>query len=160
MYRGKPQTPILDAILEEPIRYHIRDLSLYPLRSDRNARDLGRTRPSRFEGFEKLPGHGVSDRVRLVSTTSQISGEPLTLHCTPTGLPAYSEDPNARAVFVTATGPDGSGIRFSVFTGNDLEGYWPDPLQSPSNWVAPLRAVERAVSEMIVSQEAYGVNCP
>jgi hypothetical protein len=31
-HRGKPQTPILDAILEEPIRYHIRDLSLYPLR--------------------------------------------------------------------------------------------------------------------------------
>jgi hypothetical protein len=90
----------------------------------------------------------------------QIAGEPLILHCTPTELPAYSQDPNSRACFVTATGPDGSGIRFSFFTGNDLEGYWPDPLQSPSNWVAPLRAVERALSGMIVSQEAYGVTCP
>ena len=149
---------ILDVILERPVPYDIRKLTI-GARFQGTAEDwIGQTKPSDIDGFLEAPGHSTSGRKEYVALNLRAFGNPIKIGCQK-GLPVYSKDENTHSCNILFLAPGSTMVRFRFHTGQDLPGHWPSVDQASEAWAQPLQVMEDALNKMIVANGEEGWTC-
>lgn len=144
--------PILDSLLERESNYRVRQL-----RFGATCRDILDAWPNRHPLFE-LSRNGKKE---FLLQDPNLFGNDVKITCRP-NLPVYSKSKNSHSCLGWAVRPSGVSVRFSFFTGSDLDGHWPKPPENSSEtdwtaWIAPLRDLEDAADKLSSEEKDTGL---
>lgn len=151
--------PILDVILDRSVPYAISQLRIGALFQGTPEDWIGETKPSDIEGLLETPGHGVSGREKYVTRNLTVFGSPVHIWCSPAGLPVYSKDENSRSCIIHMLAPGPTMMSVRIHTGYDLPGHWPSFDEASTAWAEPLKFVEQAMNEIMVTSEEGAWEC-
>lgn len=139
--------PIQHSLLGRESDYRVRQLKF----GIANKRILDEW-PNRHPLFEE----SRDGKKEFLLQSPNLFGSDAKITCWP-NLPIYSKSEDSHSCLGWAVRSSGVSVRFSFFTGSDLDGHWPKPPESSSEtdwtaWIAPLRDLEDAINKTFIEQ--------